>query len=40
MAAGRVVSAILERPSGAYPVWVYFGIEVAGAAALFAAAWA
>jgi hypothetical protein len=40
MAGGRVVSAALERPHGAYPVWVYFAIEVIGAAALLAAAWA
>ena len=40
MAGGRLVGAALERPPGAYPVWVYFSIEVAGAAALLAAAWA
>lgn len=37
MAAGRLVGAAIERPSGAYPVWVYFAIEVGGAAALLAA---
>ena len=40
MAGGRLVSAALERPRGAYPVWIYFAIEVAGAAALLVAAWA
>lgn len=40
MAGGRLVSAALERPRAAYPVWVYFLIEVAGAAALLVAAWA
>ena len=37
MAAGRLVGAAVDRPSGAYPVWVYFAIEVGGAAALLAA---
>ena len=37
MAGGRLVSAALERPRSAYPVWVFFAIEVAGAAALLAA---
>jgi hypothetical protein len=37
MAAGRLVGAAVERPSGVFPVWVYFAIEVAGAAALLAA---
>ena len=40
MAGGRLVSAALEQPRTAYPVWVYFLIEVAGAAALLVAAWA
>jgi uncharacterized protein DUF4345 len=40
MAGGRVVSAAVERPASLYPVWVYFLVEVGGAAALFAAAWA
>jgi hypothetical protein len=40
MAGGRVVGAVVERPASAYPVWTYFAIEVAGAAALLVAAWA
>lgn len=38
MACGRLIGALAERPSGVYPVWVYFAIEVAGAAVLLAAA--
>ena len=38
MAAGRIAGALAERPAGVYPVWVYFAIEVGGAAALLAAA--
>jgi uncharacterized protein DUF4345 len=38
MAGGRLVSAALEPPRSAYPVWVFFLIEVAGAAALLIAA--
>ncbi len=37
MAAGRLFSAALERPASAYPVWVYFAIEVGAAAALLGA---
>jgi Domain of unknown function (DUF4345) len=37
MAGGRLVSAALERPRSAYPVWVYFLIEVAGGIALLVA---
>ncbi|HEX2161840.1 MAG TPA: DUF4345 family protein [Thermoleophilaceae bacterium] len=37
MAAGRLLSALRERPTGLYPVWVYFAIEVAAATALLAA---
>jgi Domain of unknown function (DUF4345) len=40
MAGGRLVSAALERPRGVYPVWAYLLVEVAGATALLAAAWA
>jgi hypothetical protein len=40
MAGGRLVSGALERPRTAYPVWVYFLIEVVGATALLVAAWA
>ena len=36
MAAGRLVGLAFERPRGAYPVWVYFAIEVVGAGALLA----
>jgi hypothetical protein len=39
MAGGRLISAAMEPPRAAYPVWVFFGIEVAGAAALLVAAW-
>lgn len=39
MAAGRLVGAAIERPGGIYPVWVYFVVEVVGAAALLWAAW-
>jgi hypothetical protein len=38
MAGGRLVSAVLELPRSAFPVWVYFLIEVVGAAALLIAA--
>ena len=38
MAFGRLVSRAFERPSGFYPVWLYFWVEVVGAAALIAAA--
>jgi hypothetical protein len=34
MAGGRVVSALVDRPAGLYPVWVYFAIEVIAGAAL------
>jgi hypothetical protein len=37
MAAGRLLSALREWPTGLYPVWTYFAIEVASAAALVAA---
>jgi hypothetical protein len=40
MAGGRLVSAAAERPSGLYPVWVYFSIEVVGGALLLASVWA
>jgi uncharacterized protein DUF4345 len=39
MAGGRLVSSVLERPRSLYPVWVYFLIEVVGAAVLLVAAW-
>ncbi len=34
MAAGRLLAAVRERPSGLYPVWTYFAIEIVMAAAL------
>jgi hypothetical protein len=40
MAAGRVLSRAAERPSGFYPVWFFCLVELVGAAALLAAAWA
>jgi uncharacterized protein DUF4345 len=38
MAFGRLAARAVERPSGFYPVWLFFWVEVAGAAALIAAA--
>ena len=38
MAFGRLVSRAFERPSGFFPVWLYFWIEVVGAVALIVAA--
>jgi hypothetical protein len=38
MAFGRLASRAFERPAGFYPVWAFFWIEVASAAALLAAA--
>ncbi len=38
MAAGRLLSALQERPTGIHPVWTYFAIELASAAALLVAA--
>jgi hypothetical protein len=40
MAFGRLVSSAVERPSGFYPVWFYFLVELAGAGVLLAVAWA
>jgi hypothetical protein len=40
MAAGRLLGAALERPGGFWPVGLWFVVEVIGAAALLAAAWA
>jgi len=40
MAGGRLLSAAGERPGGLFPVWTYFAIEVAAAAALLVAVWA
>lgn len=36
MAAGRVVSRVLDAPAALYPVWFYFWVEVLAAAALLA----
>lgn len=38
MALGRIVSAIPDERTSFYPNWLYFLIEVIGAAALFAVA--
>ncbi|MGV0625262.1 DUF4345 family protein [Mycolicibacter minnesotensis] len=38
MAFGRLVARGFERPSGFYPTWFYFWVEVAAGAALLAAA--
>ena len=41
MAGGRLVSAAGERPSGPFPVWIYFAVEIVGGALLLlAAVWA
>ena len=40
MAGGRVFAAVREMPHGAFPVWTYFAIELASAAALLLAVWA
>jgi Domain of unknown function (DUF4345) len=37
MAGGRVVSAVIERPSGLYPEWFYCGVETALAVILVGA---
>ena len=39
MAAGRLVARMVERPSGFYPVWLWFWAELAMAGALLAAAY-
>jgi hypothetical protein len=39
MAFGRLVSRAVERPSGFYPIWFYFLVELAGAGVLLAVAW-
>lgn len=31
MAAGRVVSRLVDRPVGLYPVWFYCGVEIVAA---------
>ena len=36
MALGRIVSAIVDARTPFYPNWLYFVVEVVGAAALFA----
>jgi hypothetical protein len=37
MAAGRIVSALVERPARFYPCWFYCGVEAAMAAVLLVA---
>jgi hypothetical protein len=39
MAFGRLAARAFERPSGFFPVWFYFWVEVVGAAVLLAVAW-
>ena len=36
MAFGRLVSRLIERPAGFYPVWFYFWVELVAAGALLA----
>ncbi|WP_410661211.1 DUF4345 domain-containing protein [Amycolatopsis sp. lyj-112] len=38
MAAGRVLSRLLDQRTGFYPVWFYCGVEAVAAGALFAVA--
>ncbi|WP_063126063.1 DUF4345 family protein [Nocardia fusca] len=38
MAAGRVISRVLDSSVAFYPIWFYFWVEVVAAAALVAAA--
>jgi hypothetical protein len=38
MAGGRVVSALVDRPAGFVPVWLYFAIEVIAGVALLLSA--
>ena len=38
MAAGRVLSRVLDRPTAFYPVWFYCGVEAAAAGLLFTTA--
>jgi ABC-type molybdate transport system permease subunit len=35
MAAGRLVAALIERPTTFYPSWFYFGVETAMAVTLW-----
>ncbi|GAA3383820.1 DUF4345 family protein [Cryptosporangium minutisporangium] len=39
MAGGRLVARAVDVPRGFYPIWFYFWVEVAGAAALLLAVW-
>ena len=39
MAAGRLLGVVHERPAGLHPVWTYFAIELASAAALLLTVW-
>ncbi|MEU3271768.1 DUF4345 domain-containing protein [Saccharomonospora sp. NPDC006951] len=38
MAAGRLVSRLLDRPTAFYPIWFYFWVEAVAAALLFGVA--
>ena len=38
MAAGRLVSRIVDKGTSFYPIWFYFGVEVLAAGLLFASA--
>lgn len=38
MAFGRLVARLFDQPSGFYPTWFYFWVEVIGGAILLAAA--
>ncbi|CAM3351740.1 DUF4345 domain-containing protein [Kibdelosporangium persicum] len=38
MAFGRVVSRLLDTPTGFYPIWFYFVVEAGAAGLLFVAA--
>nr|WP_176879624.1 DUF4345 domain-containing protein [Prauserella marina] len=38
MAAGRLVSRLLDKPTAFYPIWFYFWVEAVAAALLFGVA--
>lgn len=38
MAVGRVMSRLADKPTPFYPIWLYFGVELLGAALLVTAA--
>lgn len=39
MAGGRLIARAVDKPCGFYPIWFYFWVEIAGAAALLLAVW-